>query len=102
MTPGSIEIAARQDLAVRLHRKGIDTIHRIRFERIGQASRGIEPGDVSALLTANAVEKAARQDLAVRLIARERIPPLVFGLNESARPVVASIWARAMRFSPPM
>ena len=63
------EIAARQNLAVRLHRDCIDITVRVRVERIGQAGRGIEPGDAIARLSTDAVrvEMAARQNLAIRL-----------------------------------
>ena len=61
------ELAARQNLAVRLHRDRIDTTVRVRVERISQAGRGIEPGDMVARLSADAGELAARQNLAVRL-----------------------------------
>ena len=45
-----------------------DSTVRVRVERISQAGRGIEPGDVIARLSADAVVKAAaRQNLAVRL-----------------------------------
>ena len=61
------EIAARQNLAVRLHRDGIDVTVRVRVERISQSGHGIEPGDEVARLSADAGERAARQNLAVRL-----------------------------------
>ena len=61
------ESAAHQNLAVRLHRDGIDSTVRVRVERISQAGRGIEPGDAVARLSADARENAARQNLAVRL-----------------------------------
>ena len=52
------EIAARQNLAVRLHRDCIDNTVRVRVERICQAGRGIEPGDAVARLSADAVVKS--------------------------------------------
>src|SRR6266702_162410 len=66
----SAEKAARQNLAVRLHRDGIDIIVRVRVERIRRSGGGIEPGDAIARLSADAVraaEKAAQYNLAVRL-----------------------------------
>ncbi len=51
----SVEIAARQNLAVRLHRDGTDSTVRVRVERISQAGRGIEPGNAIARLSADAV-----------------------------------------------
>src|SRR5476649_274356 len=47
------EIAAHQNLAVRLHRDRIDTGVRVRVERICQAGDGIEPGDAVTGLSAD-------------------------------------------------
>ncbi len=67
------EIAARQNLAVRLHRDcPDDKLVRVRVERVSRSGRGIEPGDAIARLSADAVrsvEIAAHQDLAVRCTA---------------------------------
>ena len=62
-----VEIAAHQNLPVRLHRDGSDITVRVRIERIGRAGGGIEPGKEIARLAADAGERAARQNLAVRL-----------------------------------
>src|SRR5437867_1156528 len=61
------ESAARQNLAVRLHRVCIDTTVRVRISRISRAGDRIEPRDVIARLSADAGEAAAHQNLAVRL-----------------------------------
>ena len=49
------ELAARQNLAVRLHRDRPNNSVRTRVERISQAGGGIEPGDAVARLSADAV-----------------------------------------------
>ena len=52
----------------------------VRVERISQTGDRIEPGNVSARLSADAGEKAAHQDLAVRLHRdRKDIKPVAFG-----------------------
>ena len=53
--PIARESAARQNLAVRLHRDCIDSIVRVRVERISRAGRGIEPGDAVARLSADSL-----------------------------------------------
>ena len=45
----------------------LDNIVGVRVERIGQASRAIEPADEIARLSADVCESAARQNLAIRL-----------------------------------
>ena len=81
---------------------GIDKAVRVRIKRISQAGRGIEPGDGIARLSADRGEIAARQDLAVWLHGDGKDQAganglIAFGLNESAKPVVAS--RRAMIIS---
>src|SRR5436190_4079621 len=63
----SAEKTARQDPAVPLDRDCKNIALRIRLERISQAGGGIQPGHMSARLSANAVESAASQNLAVSL-----------------------------------
>ena len=75
---------------------------RVRVERISQAGRGIEPGDAVARLSANGGENAPAKILPSACTAIARTSSFAFGLNESARPVVASSRAMLLRVCPPM
>ena len=66
------EIAARQNLAVRLHRDGIDNIVRVRVEGGVERAVRVQPGNVVARDRRSTVGRerckiAADKDLAVRL-----------------------------------
>ena len=78
---------------------------RVRVERISQAGRGIEPGDVVARLSADAVrplKEPPTKILPSACTAMERTVLFAFGSNESAKPVVASSRAMRLRVCPPM
>jgi hypothetical protein len=64
-------MTAQQNFAVRLHGQGVDIPIGVWIEGIGQAGRGIEPG--------------------------ERTEPFAFGSNESANPVMGFSRAMALR-----
>ena len=56
----SVEIAADQNLAIRLQPDDADRAVRVRVEGIRQSAGGIEPGDAAARLTADGGETASR------------------------------------------
>src|SRR5258706_487020 len=68
LSADAVEIAAPENLAVRLHHDRLDreilfATGRVRVPRISQSGDRIEPGDVIARLSADAGEKAAHQNL---------------------------------------
>src|ERR1700694_4121191 len=73
LTADGGEIAARQNVAVRLYRDCADKAVRVRIERISRAGCGVKPGDEIARRSADGrrahstVEIAARYNLAVCL-----------------------------------